>query len=163
VTAKNVLYDLVGLSAAVAIVVSIRTRSPSFPLPWYLLAFGVLSFVVGDSIWSFQQSVLGKEPPSPSIGDAFYLAGYPALTAGLVVMIRRYVPGREWSSLIDALIVATVVGMLSWIFLTAPYANDADLSLLERLVSIAYPLGDVLLATVLVGLLFVPGKRVPAY
>jgi PAS domain S-box-containing protein len=78
-------------------------------------------------------------------------------------MIRRYVPGREWSSLIDALIVATVAGMLSWTFLMAPYANDADLSLLERLVSIAYPLGDVLLATVLVRLLFVPGKRLPAY
>jgi hypothetical protein len=49
--AKNVVYDLVGLSATVAILVGIRVRSPSFPMSWYLLALGVLSFVIGDSIW----------------------------------------------------------------------------------------------------------------
>jgi two-component system sensor histidine kinase/response regulator len=161
--AKNVVYDLVGLSATVAILVGIRVRSPSFPMSWYLLALGVLSFVIGDSIWSFQESVLGVEPPFPSIADAFYLAGYPLLVAGLALMIRRHAPGREWPSLIDALIISTVAGMLSWTFLMTPYANDPDLSLPERVISIAYPLGDVLLAVVLARLLFVPGKRLPAY
>ncbi|HET7270724.1 MAG TPA: response regulator [Rubrobacter sp.] len=163
VATKNVVYDLIGLSAAVAIVVGIRVRSPSFPIPWYLLAVGVLSFVIGDSIWSFQESVLGEEPPFPSIADVFYLAGYPILVAGIALMIRSHAPGRERSSLIDALIIATVAGMLSWIFLMTPYARDPDLSLPERLFSVAYPLGDVLLAVVLVRLLFVPGKRLPAY
>jgi PAS domain S-box-containing protein len=161
--AKNLVYDLIGLSAGVAILVGIRVRSPSFPIPWYLLAAGVLSFVIGDSIWSFQQSVLGEEPAFPSVADAFYLAGYPIIVAGLALMIRRYTPGREWSSLIDALIVSTVAGMLSWIFLMTPYTKDSGLSLPERLFSVAYPLGDVLLAAVLVRLLFATGKRLLAY
>jgi two-component system sensor histidine kinase/response regulator len=161
--AKNVLYALVGLSAPAAIAVGIRVRSPSFPLPWYLLASGLLLFVVGDAIWNLQQSVLGEEPPFPSIADTFYLTGYPVLAAGLALMIRTHAPGREWPSLIDALIIATVVGMLSWTFLMAPYVKDPTLSLAERLVSIAYPLADVLLAAILVRLLFVPGKRLAAY
>ena len=161
--AKNVFFDLVGLSAVAAIVVGIRVRSPSSPLAWYLLALGLFSFVIGDSILSFLESVLGEEPPFPSIADAFYLAGYPVLAAGLALMIRRHAPGREWSSLIDALIITAVASMLSWTFLMAPYANDPELSLLESLVSIAYPLGDILLAVVLVRLLFVQGKRLPAY
>ena len=78
-------------------------------------------------------------------------------------MMRRHAPGREWPSLIDALIVATVAGMLSWVFLVAPYASDPDLSLPQRVVSMAYPLGDVLLAVVLARLLFVPGKRLLSY
>ena len=42
--------------------------------------------------------------------------------------------------------------MLSWVFLIGPYVRLPDLSVLERLVSIAYPLGDVLLLAVAVRL-----------
>jgi diguanylate cyclase (GGDEF)-like protein len=162
-TAKNILYDLLGISAVAAILVSIRLRSPGYHPPWNLLALGLLSFIVGDTVWTVQESLLGVEPPIPSIADAFYLAGYPLLAAGLALLIRKHSPGREWPSFIDAFIVITVMGMLSWTYLMAPYANDPDLTFGERLVSIAYPLGDLLLAAVLIRLLFAPGRRLLAY
>jgi hypothetical protein len=61
-------------------------------------------------------------------------------------------PDRDAASLIDATIITTGVGMLSWVFLIGPYARLPDLSLSQRLVSIAYPLGDLLLLAVAVRL-----------
>ena len=36
---------------------------------------GVTAFLIGDIIWSVYE-VLGRDP-FPSVGDLFYLAGYP--------------------------------------------------------------------------------------
>lgn len=43
--------------------------------------------------------------------------------------------GSEREGLIDATIIATGSGVLSWIFLIAPYVRDTELTLAERLVS----------------------------
>ena len=94
--------------------------------------------------------MLGLEVPFPSIADAFYLVFYPVLAAGLLLLVGGRAPGRDAASLIDATIITTGVGMLSWVFLIGPYVRLPDLSVLERLVSIAYPLGDVLLLAVAV-------------
>jgi signal transduction histidine kinase len=69
-----------------------------------------------------------------------------------LLLIRGRAPGRDTASLIDATIITTGIGMLSWVFLIGPYVRLPDLSVLERLVSIAYPLGDVLLLAVAVRL-----------
>jgi signal transduction histidine kinase/CheY-like chemotaxis protein len=55
------------------------------------------------------------------------------------------------------------VGILAWVFLMEPFAEDPSLSLLQRLVSIAYPLMDVLLLAVVVRMLLVRGERPFAY
>jgi diguanylate cyclase len=92
------------------------------------------------------------EVPFPSVADGLYLAFYPILAAGLLLLVRGRAPGRDAASLIDATIITTGVGMLSWVFLIGPYARLPDLSLSQRLVSIAYPLGDLLLLAVAVRL-----------
>ena len=51
----------------------------------------------------------------------------------------------------------------SWIWLTAPYLHDHTLSTFGRLVSVAYPLGDVLLLAVAVRLALDGGQRRPAF
>ena len=70
--------------------------------------------------------------------------------AGLLLLIRRRSPGRDWASLVDAAIVTIGLGLLSWVFLISPYTHDASLHLGTKLVSIAYPLGDILILGVAV-------------
>jgi hypothetical protein len=135
----------------VAVVVGVRRWMPSRPLAWYLIAVGQLLFTIGDAYSFYHQWVLGLEVPFPSIADASYLVFYPVLAAGLL-LVRGRAPGRDTASLIDATIITTGVGMLSWVFLIGPFVRLPDLSLTERLVSIAYPLGDVLLLAVAVRL-----------
>jgi diguanylate cyclase len=56
-------------------------------------------------------------------------------------------------SWIDATIVASGFGLLSWVFLMAPTAGSNDLSWQSRLVALAYPVWDVLFLALLVRLL----------
>jgi diguanylate cyclase (GGDEF)-like protein/PAS domain S-box-containing protein len=99
--------------------------------------------------------------PFPSVADLFYLAMYPLLAAGLLGFIRCRSGGHERGSLLDAVTLTAGLGLLSWIFLIAPYVRDDSLTFLERLTSVAYPLGDVLTIATLARLL-TGGRRTPA-
>jgi diguanylate cyclase (GGDEF)-like protein/PAS domain S-box-containing protein len=76
--------------------------------------------------------------------------------------VRARTPGRDRASLIDALLITTALGLLSWVFLMVPYVHEADLTLPERLVSVAYPLGDVLLLAMLARFWSGGGLRTPS-
>jgi signal transduction histidine kinase len=149
---RAVVYGATSLGMVVAVVVGVRMWWPSRPMAWYLIAVGQLLFTVGDAYSFYHEWVLGLEVPFPSIADGFHLVFYPVLAAGLLLLVRGRAPGRDAASLIDATIITTGIGMLSWVFLIGPYVRLPDLSLLERLVSVAYPLGDVLLLAVAVRL-----------
>jgi diguanylate cyclase (GGDEF)-like protein/PAS domain S-box-containing protein len=157
------VFNAIGLGAAAAIVCGVRLHRPGTKWPWYLFAIGQAVFVVGDVLAYNYQRFFGSEIPYPSIADPFYLAVYPPLVLGILILIRRRNPGRDWASLIDSLIVATGLGLLSWIFLMAPYAHDSSLSTGTKLVSIAYPLMDTLVLAVAVRLAVGRGQRGPAY
>jgi signal transduction histidine kinase len=147
---RAVVYCTLGLGMVVAVVVGTRLHRPAQPLAWYLLAGGQLSFTVGDAINYTYQWVLEVEPPYPSVADGFYLACYALLAGGLLLLVRERAPGRDLASLIDATIITVGVGLLSWVFLIGPNVRAPDLLLSQRLVSIAYPLCDVLLVAVAV-------------
>jgi len=149
---RAAVYCTLGLGMVMAVVVGTRLYRPSRPLAWYLIAAGQLSFTVGDAINYTYQWVLEVEPPYPSVADAFYLACYALLAGGLLLLVRERAPGRDVASLIDATIITTGVGLLSWVFLIGPNVRVPDLLLSQRLVSIAYPLCDVLLVAVAVRL-----------
>jgi signal transduction histidine kinase len=147
---RAAVYCTLGLAMVVAVVVGTRLHRPAQPLAWYLLAGGQLSFTVGDAINYTYQWVLEVEPPYPSVADGFYLACYALLAGGLLLLVRERAPGRDVASLIDATIITVGVGLLSWVFLIGPNVRAPDLLLSQRLVSIAYPLCDVLLVAVAV-------------
>lgn len=160
---QGVSYYLVALPAVAAVLVGTLVNRPGYPLPWHLFALGLLFFAAGDVVWGIYDHFL-VQAPLPSPADAFYLATYPCVLAGLVLIaVRRHAPGHAWASLVDAAMIATGVGVLFWVFFVDRYAGNTSLGSLERLVSVAYPLMDVLLLGLLVRLLFGPGKRPPAY
>jgi len=150
--AKAACYTALGLAAVAAIVVGVRLYRPSHPLAWYLLAAGQFMFSAGDSINNTYGWILHIEAPFPSIADPLYLAVYVLQVVGLLLLVRAQTPGRDRTSLIDAIIIATGLGLLSWVFLIVPYVRAPDLTLLQRVVSIAYPVADVLLLAMAVRL-----------
>src|SRR5215218_7155254 len=158
----SIVYQLVGLSAVVSILTGMRLHRPARRGIWYGLAGGLGVFVAGDVVYSIYVYGLHREPfPSPA--DELYLASYPLLAASLLVMIRSRTGGRDRAGLIDALIITTGLGLLSWTFLMRPIATDPSLTVGSRLISLAYPLADVLLLAVLARLLTSPGARSASY
>jgi hypothetical protein len=118
--AKIGLYNGLGLSAVAAIVVGVVWHRPDRPLTWHLFGVGLLSYVTADIIFYIYQDVLHQEV-FPSVADVFYLAAYPFLMAGLLLLIRSRSPGADRASLLDALVVTVGLGMVSWVFLVGPW------------------------------------------
>jgi diguanylate cyclase (GGDEF)-like protein/PAS domain S-box-containing protein len=145
---KVVTFGLLGASPVVAVVAGVRLYRPRCPTAWFLFAAGQLTFTVGDMIFYVDEYLLRQEPPLPSVADVFYLTTYPCLVGGLLLLVKRRTPGRDRASLVDALIVAISMGLLSWEFLMVPSLRDPNLSLLERLTSLAYPMMDILVLAV---------------
>ena len=146
------VFNMIGLSAPVAIVIAVRMRQPEKKLPWYLFAAGQALFVCGDIITYNYESFFHTALPFPSIGDALYLSVYPCLIVGLLLLVRSRNPGRDRASLIDSLIITIGIGTLFWVYLIAPNARETDFTLLQKLVAMGYPLMDLMLLAVMVRL-----------
>ena len=98
-------------------------------------------------IWAVYE--ITDRDPFPSPADFFYLAGYPLVAAGLLVAVRRHREARvDRAALIDAAIVTVISTLLAWIYLIKPVIDDPELSGFEGLVTILYPLGDLVLFAV---------------
>ena len=157
------LLNLIALSSPIAILIALRMNHVEYKLPWLLIALGQLFFVTGDVITYNYERFFGTELPYPSIGDVFYLSVYPCLFLGILLLIRHRSPGRDRDSAIDSLIVGIGVGVLSWVFLIAPYTHDSSLTTLQKLVSIGYPLMDLMLVTVAIRLAVGRGRKNPSF
>src|SRR4051794_26999592 len=152
-----------GLAGVIAMVVGVRRNRPTAVVPWWFLAFGVGLFWLGDLYTYSYPKLLHKEVPFPSIGDGIYLLMYPVLMVGLLMLVRRRNPEPDRAGVIDSLIMTLGLALLSWVGLIAPYLHGDGLSLSARLVSIAYPLGDILLLAAAIRLVVDAGKRQPAF
>jgi hypothetical protein len=129
------VFNVIGFSACIAIVVGVRMHKPAARLPWYLIALGQAFFVAGDVLAYNYKAFFGTTLPFPSAADPLYLAVYPLTVAGLLLLIRHRNAGRDWASLVDSLIVTIGLALLSWVFLIAPYAHDTTLHLGTKLVA----------------------------
>jgi signal transduction histidine kinase len=159
---RAVLNVLVGASAAAAIALGVRWHRPARRLPWWLIMTAQGLFVAGDALFSVNELILHIEP-FPSLADALYLPGYPAMAAGLAVLaLSRSTGRRDWAGLSDAAIIAIGFGLLSWVLVMVPYFRDPSLGIVELLVSLAYPVGDVLLLALAARLATTPGRRTAA-
>ncbi|HEX6678258.1 MAG TPA: sensor histidine kinase [Actinomycetes bacterium] len=156
--AKIGLYNGLGLSAVAAILVGVLRHRPERPLPWVLFGTGLASYATADVIFYTYQDILHRDV-FPSLADVFYLAAYPFLMGGLLLLIRYRSPGADRASLLDALVTTVGVGVVSWVYLIVPFATAPGLTLPERLVSMAYPVMDVLLLATAVRLAIDRGPR----
>ncbi|MEV4411449.1 EAL domain-containing protein [Catellatospora sp. NPDC049609] len=143
------LWCLIGLSSAGAIGYGLFRYRPRRWSPWCWMILGLLLLCAGDTLYNVMTDYLGRVNPFPSPADMLYLAMYPAVTIGLLGLSKAGAAARDRTVPLDALIVTAGLGLLSWIFLISPQILNQDLTMSQRLVSVAYPLGDILiLATV---------------
>ncbi len=159
VKASGVFFNILGFSPVVAIVIGVRRNKPNDRLAWYLLAAAQALFVAGDALTYNWQRLFHTQTPFPSVADILYLSVYPCAVAGLLRLMRRRSDGADRAGFVDALIVTLGAGLVSWVFLMAPYAHDSGDSLLLRLTAIAYPLMDLAVLAVLVRLAVGSGER----
>ncbi|WP_399225912.1 aminotransferase class I/II-fold pyridoxal phosphate-dependent enzyme [Streptomyces sp. TRM49041] len=153
------LWAAIGLAGVVAILVGIRIHRPARRWPWLLLAAANLAFTAGGTTYNALEAFFGRQNPFPSLADVFYLSAYPLFAAGVYGFIRYRCRARDLASLLDALILTSGLALLSWVHLINPVAQVAGPTWGQRVILIAYPLGDVLILAMLVRLLALGGVR----
>src|SRR5919201_4460506 len=123
--------NLLGFSPLAAIAVGLRRHRPVSVAPWRWFAGGFLLFWLGDLYTYSYPRLLGKEVPFPSLGDAAYLVVYPALMAGLLILVRRRNPEGDRAGVIDSLIMTLGLAVISWVTLIQPSLH-AELPVLAK-------------------------------
>ncbi|WP_436519552.1 putative bifunctional diguanylate cyclase/phosphodiesterase [Actinoplanes sp. HUAS TT8] len=152
-------WALLGYSSAVAVLVGVRLYRPAQRLPWYLTSAALAFFTTGDS-WYNLILAIGRQPGFPGLADLFYLLVYPLITGAFLLFIRaRSGSGDNRAALLDAMVPTVGLGLLAWVYWIAPFTRSQDLSVLEKIVSIGYPLGDVLVLAMILRMLTATGKR----
>ena len=125
---------------------------------WMLLALGMTFFAIGDVYWTYVLKDSGHIPvPSPA--DAGYLLFYPCAYAALVLLVRargdKFTPGLWVEGCIGSFAVAAIGAAL----LQKPIQAATGGSALSVGANIAYPLADILLFSLVVGVLILTGFR----
>ncbi|MFL6116140.1 MAG: putative bifunctional diguanylate cyclase/phosphodiesterase [Catenulispora sp.] len=155
-------WTVIGLGGAAAVLAGVRRYRPSRPAAWHLVAAALVTLIGGDTTYNLLTDVFGQVEPFPSAADAVYLTTYPLAAGGLLIMVRRRSPLRDRAALIDAMIITTAMALLLWVYIITPTVAEKDQTWLANAVSIAYPLGDVLLLAVAARLATAGGLRGPA-
>ncbi|HWD09526.1 MAG TPA: EAL domain-containing protein [Actinomycetota bacterium] len=153
------LWGSMGLGATGAVAAGALRSRPRRLGAWLLVAGALGAFITGDILYDVLTKILHEVNPYPSIADVFYLATYPLLALGLLIMVRARRREPDSGALVDALTVTSGAFLLSWIYLIQPYVHAHNMTLMMRATSIAYPLGDILILCMLARLFSGGGLR----
>ena len=155
-------YLLVGGGSATAIALASRWSTASTARGWRLVALGIALFTLGDAIWYWYELVRHVEVPAASLADVAYLAGYPALAAGIVFLLRARQSNGRFDGIFDGCILALAGSVAVWEGLLEPTIGQG-MPLTERLVTTAYPTMDLVLLTAVASLALTDIRALPAY
>ncbi len=145
-TAAAVYWDIC-VAAMLGFGFVVASRLDRHRAAWIVILVGQACFLVGDVCFALLEHVFHSDS-YPNIGDVFYVAGYPFIAAGLIMLLRSRGTSRDAGGVVDGFIVATGAGVLLWVFFVEPTAFDHTLPVFERLINVAYPAGDLLLIAI---------------
>jgi len=122
-----------------------RHDIPSQKVAWLLIGIGCFSFTGGQIIWTIYETFLGKEVPFPGPPDIGYLASYPFLLIGVCMLVySQHVVSRARLFLDSAITVASLAVLVWYFLIEKMWVAAAEDSLLNKLISAGYPIGDFL-------------------
>jgi diguanylate cyclase (GGDEF)-like protein/PAS domain S-box-containing protein len=159
-TISNIGLCVAAISAAVCCLVRARTFTGRMRLGWALIGLGVLSWGLGQACWVYLESFRGDEVPFPSQADIGYLGMVLLTPAGLLILpSAAQALANRARSVLDGLMVATSLVLIAYLFVVEPLIKAGGDSALALYISLAYPLGDVVILTIVVYMLALQRQR----
>ncbi|MER5681124.1 EAL domain-containing protein [Streptomyces sp. NPDC002238] len=150
--------SVAALVAAVSCFLYARVGGARLRPAWLLFSLSSAMAAGGNAVWGWYEVVLGREVPSPSLADLFFLCFAPPAIVGLLVLAKRPVTRAGWVCLVlDAWLIGGSLLTLSWSLAlahTAQIANAGGESVARAALSLAYPLLDIVLVSMVLALHF---------
>ena len=163
-TLTNKVDDLGELGAALfasacCVIAAVRRRRTR--TAWTLLSISALSWGAGEAVWSYYELLRHVEVPFPGWADVGFLGAVPFAAAGLLCFPTAGV--ARTAARMQALLTGTLVGgsllFVSWVTVLGPIFEHSHDGAASEIVVLAYPIGDVAIATLVVILFLRPGAR----
>src|SRR4029079_24747 len=128
------------------------------------IAAGLGCWAAGEYIWGFYNFFSGSARiPNPSLSDILFELYYPFIVSGVWLLARGRSKIWGLGTLIDAALVTCSAAILCWNFFVTPYLQDGSLAFIQVFISVSLPIFDLLLLSIGVIYLLLPGKKTPAY
>jgi two-component system, cell cycle response regulator len=143
-------YVYAGLVVAAGAICLVRGFAvPEERAAWITMGIGLSAWAAGEITWTV---LLADDPipPFPSVPDFLYLAFYPASYAALLLLARSRTDSFRSSLWLDGGIAALTVAALIATLAFQPIVDATGGSAAEIAVNLAYPVGDLLLLTLVV-------------
>lgn len=116
---------------------------------WNLLGAASASWAVGEGIWCWYQLARNVEVPFPSFADLFFLLAVPLMVAAVLLLAEESgAATRSLRALLDGAIIAGSLLFVSWATALGVVWHSGGEGPFAQLVGLAYPVGDVVTATV---------------
>jgi two-component system, cell cycle response regulator len=144
------LYDAVILSAAAGCLLK-AMGSGRERRAWLAIAAALFSWGLAEVYWT---AFIADNPsaPYPSPADVAYLAYYPLAAVGLVLLVRARAHELDWRLWMDGLIAALGTAALGAAFVFEFVADRTTGTPLQVATTLAYPLGDITMLALVVGI-----------
>jgi len=149
----SAVYILVGVIVCWRAVRSMEARRS-----WVFFSVGISVYGLGNVLWAAWIEHL-PNPPIPSISDGMWLTLYPTCYIGILGLARvreRRVPARIW---LDGIIAGLGVAAVGAAIVVRPVLASVTGDTTAVITEMAYPLCDLLLAALVVGVLALRGWR----
>jgi signal transduction histidine kinase len=118
---------------------------------WFALGAAVSSWTAGQAIWTYYELFAGRAVPFPSLADAGYLEFIPlTMLALLYFPTAPHSMGARLRALLDGLIIAGSVLFVGWALVIGPAFDAAMSGIAEQVLTLAYPLGDLVTVAIVV-------------
>src|SRR5581483_2673756 len=126
---------------------------------WVLVGAAVVSWGVGNTIWTFAYVSL-PSPPYPSIADGFWLALYPPVYVALLLLLRSRIGTVRRSVWLDGVIASLAVAAIGTAVVFQAVLDATSGSKTAIATNLAYPLADLTTIALVVWVLAVSGWRI---
>ncbi|KUL39886.1 phosphodiesterase [Streptomyces sp. NRRL F-4489] len=147
--------SVAALVAAVSCGLYARRYATPFRPAWTLFAVSSGMAGLGNGVWGWYEVVRGAAVPTPSLADFCFLLFAPPAIVGLLVLAKRPVTKAGWICLgLDAWLIAGSLLTLSWSLALAHTAHFQGRTVARSALSLAYPLLDIVLVSMVLVLHF---------
>ena len=141
---QNALYALAATTVLLRGVAARDERAA-----WLAIGMGLAAFTVGNVLWVAEAGV-GGTPALLSISDMFFVALYPCLAVGVVLLARRRLAGIGAGAVMDALTGGLAVMALGIAVVVPPIVSHTGGGAADLVPLLMYPVGDMALLAIAV-------------
>ena len=125
---------------------------------WALIGCALVCWATAEILNTVYVSRL-EDPPYPSIADGFWIAFYPASYMALVLLVRGRMEQFRRSLWLDGVVAGLAVATLGAMLVFQPILQSTGGRPIEVATDLAYPVGDVLMLVLVIGVFALTGWR----